>query len=146
MWRKKEKGKTTIPQNFFEATTNNHEADKMPRRPKNGLLGTGRPIFPRTCKKTINFVVIFDKKHDNNQFYIYNRNKNQKPKKKLAKVLPHSSTVIFSLSQEWEERKCFSQTQFSTDHAHLFISGDTPCEFQSDRPPLDFWPKSCRTA
>ena len=23
---------------------------------------------------------------------------------------------------------------------------DTPCEFQSDRTTLDFWPKSCRTA
>ena len=29
----------------------------------------------------------------------------------------------YSLSQEWQERKCFSQPQFSTDHAHLFTSG-----------------------
>merc|ERR1712055_986085 len=45
-------------------------------------------------------------------------------------------------TQEWQEWKCFSQPQFSTDHAHLF----TPCEFQSDRTTLNFWPKSCRTA
>ena len=30
---------------------------------------------------------------------------------------------ILSLSEEWEERKCFSQPQFSTDQAHLFTSG-----------------------
>merc|ERR1712208_50045 len=29
----------------------------------------------------------------------------------------------YSLSQEWQERKCFSQLQFSANHAHLFTSG-----------------------
>ena len=62
--------------NNFEATTNNHEVEEKKRRPKDGLLGPGRPIFLRRCKKTINLVLKLDKNHDKKLFYIYNRNKN----------------------------------------------------------------------
>ena len=64
--------------------------------------------------------------------------------------LPHSSTVIFSLK---------SGRNGNASHSHSFqrimlifspvvqlIPWETPCEFQSDRTTLDFWPKSCRTA
>ena len=66
--------------------------------------------------------------------------------------LPHSSTVKFSLSLK-------SGRNENASHSHSFwrimlifspvvglIPCDTLCEFQSDRPTLDFWPKSCRTA
>ena len=44
--------------------------------------GQAGQFFQELARKQLTLVVIFDKKHDNNQFYIYNRNKNQKHKRK----------------------------------------------------------------
>ena len=47
------------------------------------------------------------------------------------------------LSQKWEDLKCFSQPQFSTDHAHLFTSVTHPASFSiTTHPTKNFSPTS----